>query len=257
MTNAAALLKVDHLSRRYGGVVAVKSISFEVTQGSITALIGPNGAGKTTTLNIISGLTAPTEGRIILSGEDLAGQRSDQVCRSGIARTFQTPQVFRSMSVRDNLIVGTMARGHISLIETAISMPRVRHEEKQLAAEIDSWLDFVGLRRDADRPISELSFGRLRFVELARALAAKPKLLLMDEPSSGLSRAEAQELRSIMLRIRELGITVLLVEHNMPLVMSTADLVIVLDKGQMLAEGTPAEIRANKVVRKAYLGTQG
>ncbi len=253
----AALLKVEHLSRRYGGVVAVKGISFEVPQGSITALIGPNGAGKTTTLNMISGLTAPTGGRVVLSGADLAGQRSDQVCRSGIARTFQTPQVFRSMSVRDNLTVGTVARGRISLIETAISTPRVRHDEKQLAAEIDGWLDFVGLRRDADRPISELAFGRLRFVELARALAAEPKLLLMDEPSSGLSRAEAQELRSIMLRIRALGTTILLVEHNMPLVMSTADIVIVLDKGQLLAEGIPAEIRANTVVRKAYLGTQG
>jgi branched-chain amino acid transport system ATP-binding protein len=257
MTDAAALLKIEHLSRRYGGVVAVKRISFEVPQGSITALIGPNGAGKTTTLNIISGLTAPTEGRIMLAGEDLAGRRSDQVCRGGIARTFQTPQVFRSMSVRENLMVGTMARGRISLFETAISTPRVRRDEEQLATEIDGWLDFVGLRSDADRPISELAFGRLRFVELARALAAKPKLLLMDEPSSGLSRAEAQELRSIMLRIRERAITVLLVEHNMPLVMSTADLVVVLDKGQILAGGTPAEIRASAVVRKAYLGTQG
>jgi ABC-type branched-subunit amino acid transport system ATPase component len=257
MTDVAALLNVEHLSRRYGGVVAVKDVSFEVPQGSIAALIGPNGAGKTTTLNVISGLVAPTSGRIVLAGENLAGKRSDEVCRSGIARTFQTPQIFRSMSVRDNLKVGTMARGRISLMETALSMPRVRKEEQQIAAEIDDWLEFVGLRDDANRPISELPFGRLRFVEVARALAAKPSLLLMDEPSSGLSRAEAQELRAIMLRIRERAITVLLVEHNMPLVMSTADLVIVLDKGQLLAGGTPTEIRANAAVRKAYLGTQG
>jgi branched-chain amino acid transport system ATP-binding protein len=257
MTDAAALLKVEHLSRRYGGVLAVQGISFEVPQGSITALIGPNGAGKTTTLNLISGITTPTGGRVMLAGEDLAGQRPDRVCRGGMARTFQTPQVFRSMSVRDNLFVGTTARGRINLIETAIAMPRMRREEQQLTTEVDGWLDFVGLRGDAERPVAELAFGRLRFVEVARALAANPTLLLMDEPSSGLSRAEAQELRSIILRLRERAITVLLVEHNMPLVMSTADLVIVLDKGQILAAGTPAEIRANAVVRKAYLGTQG
>jgi ABC-type branched-subunit amino acid transport system ATPase component len=251
----ADLLKVEGLSRRYGGVVAVQGASFEVPQGSITALIGPNGAGKTTTLNVISGLIPPTEGRILLLGQDTAGLRSDQICRRGIARTFQTPQVFRSMTVRDNLVVGTTARGRINLVETAISAPRVRREEEELHREIDGWLDFVNLRPHAGRPIAELPFGKLRFVEVARALAAEPKLLLMDEPSSGLSRAEAQELRAIILRIRERGITVLLVEHNMPLVMSTADRVVVLDKGQMLATGTPAEIQADPVVRKAYLGT--
>jgi branched-chain amino acid transport system ATP-binding protein len=249
------LLRVEGLSRRYGGVVAVQDATFEVPQGSITALIGPNGAGKTTTLNVISGLIAPTEGRILLRDEDTAGLRSDQICRRGIARTFQTPQVFRSMTVRDNLIVGTTGRGRINLIATALSSPHVRREEEELHREIDDWLDFAGLRPHAERPIAELPFGKLRFVEVARALAASPQLLLMDEPSSGLSRAEAQELRAMILRIRERGITILLVEHNMPLVMSTADRVVVLDKGQMLATGTPAEIRANPVVRKAYLGT--
>jgi branched-chain amino acid transport system ATP-binding protein len=252
-----ALLQIEHLSRRYGGVLAVQGISFEVPKGSITALIGPNGAGKTTTLNLISGLVTPTSGRVMLAGEDLSGQRSDQVCRGGMARTFQTPQVFRSMSVRNNLFVGTTARGRINLLETAIATPRMRREELELASEVDDWLHFAGLRADADRPVSELAFGRLRFVEVARALAAKPRLLLMDEPSSGLSRAETQELRAMLFRIREQAITVLLVEHNMQLVMSTADLVIVLDKGLILAAGTPAEIRANPVVRKAYLGTQG
>jgi branched-chain amino acid transport system ATP-binding protein len=235
----------------------VQDVSFEVSAGAITALIGPNGAGKTTTLNVISGLIPPTDGLVRFRGDNTAGLRADQICRRGIARTFQTPQVFRSMSVRDNIIVGTTPRGRISLIDAAIKSPRLQREEQVLAKEVDEWLSFVGLQAQADQPISELPFGRLRLVEIARALASKPALLLMDEPSSGLSRAEAQELRSVLLRVKQQAITILLVEHNMPLVMSTADVVLVLDKGQLLAAGTPAEVRANPVVRKAYLGTGG
>ena len=252
-----AILTVEGLSRRYGGVVAVQGVSFAVPEGSITALIGPNGAGKTTTLNVISGLIPPTDGRVRLRGEDTAGLRSDQLCRRGIARTFQTPQVFRSMSVRDNVFVGTTPRGRINLIDAAVSSSRLRGEERELSGEVDDWLSFVGLGAQADQPISELPFGRLRLVEIARALSSKPALLLMDEPSSGLSRAEAQELRSVLLRIKQQAVTILLVEHNMPLVMSTADVVLVLDKGQLLAAGTPAEVRASPIVRKAYLGTGG
>jgi branched-chain amino acid transport system ATP-binding protein len=252
-----AILTVERLGRRYGGVVAVQDVSFEVAAGAITALIGPNGAGKTTTLNVISGLIPPTDGLVRFRGDNTAGLRADQICRRGIARTFQTPQVFRSMSVRDNVIVGTTPRGRISLIDAAINSPRLRREEQVLAREVGEWLSFVGLQAQADRPISELPFGRLRLVEIARALASKPALLLMDEPSSGLSRAEAQELRSVLLRVKQQSITILLVEHNMPLVMSTADVVLVLDKGQLLASGTPAQVRANPFVRKAYLGTGG
>ena len=252
-----AILSVEGLSRRYGGVVAVHDVTFDVPDGSITALIGPNGAGKTTTLNVISGLIPPSDGRVRLRGDDMAGLRSDQICRRGIARTFQTPQVFRSMSVRDNVIVGTTPRGRISLIDAAVNSARLRREEQVLAGEVDNWLKFVGLEPQADRPISELPFGRLRLVEIARALSSKPALLLMDEPSSGLSRAEAQELRSVLLRIKQQAITILLVEHNMPLVMSTADVVLVLDKGQLLTAGTPTEVRVNPLVRKAYLGTGG
>ena len=252
-----AILSVEGLGRRYGGVVAVHDVTFDVPDGSITALIGPNGAGKTTTLNVISGLIPPSDGRVLLRGDDTAGLRSDQICRRGIARTFQTPQVFRSMSVRGNVIVGTTPRGRISLIDAAVNSARLRREEQVLAGEVDNWLKFVGLEPQADRPISELPFGRLRLVEIARALSSKPALLLMDEPSSGLSRAEAQELRSVLLRIKQQAITILLVEHNMPLVMSTADVVLVLDKGQLLTAGTPTEVRVNPLVRKAYLGTGG
>src|SRR5258707_10459628 len=179
---SAAILEVERLGRRYGGVVAVDGVSLTVASGTITALIGPNGAGKTTTLNVISGHVPPTQGRVLLDGQDTAGLRPDQICRRGIARTFQTPQVFRSMSVRENVIVGTTPRGRISLIETAFNAPRMRREEHALRAEIDGWLDLVGLAQQADQPLAELPFGRLRLVEIARALASRPRLLLMDEP---------------------------------------------------------------------------
>jgi ABC-type branched-subunit amino acid transport system ATPase component len=254
---SSAILQVENLGRRYGGVVAVQNVSFELFGGAITALIGPNGAGKTTTLNVISGLVPPSEGCVLLNGMDTTGLRPDQICRRGIGRTFQTPQVFRTMSVRENVIVGTTPRGRISLIEAAIRTPRLRHAEKELAAEADGWLNLVGLQDQAEQPISSLPFGRLRLVEIARALASKPTLLLMDEPSSGLSRAETQEFRSVLMRIKEQSIAILLVEHNMPLVMSTADVVLVLDKGQLLASGAPDKVRADPVVRNAYLGTGG
>jgi branched-chain amino acid transport system ATP-binding protein len=254
---SSAILQVENLGRRYGGVVAVQNVSFEIFGGAITALIGPNGAGKTTTLNVISGLVPLSEGCVLLNGMDTTGLRPDQICRRGIGRTFQTPQVFRTMSVRENVIVGTTPRGRISLIEAAIRTPRLRHAEQELAAEADGWLNLVGLQDQAEQPISSLPFGRLRLVEIARALASKPTLLLMDEPSSGLSRAETQEFRSVLMRIKEQSIAILLVEHNMPLVMSTADVVLVLDKGQLLASGAPDKVRGDPVVRNAYLGTGG
>jgi ABC-type branched-subunit amino acid transport system ATPase component len=254
---AETILTAERLVRYYGGVVAVTDVSFSVTEGSITALIGPNGAGKTTTLNMISGLIAPTSGQIAIEGRSVIGLRSDQICRLGLARTFQTPQIFRSMSVLENVLVGTTRIGQISLTAAALGGSGLRHEEKRLATEAGDWLDFVGLKLVAHKLISELPFGQIRLAEIARALASKPKLMLMDEPASGLSRAEMKQLRELLLRIRKLAVTILLVEHNMPLVMSTADHVLVLDKGQLLASGTPATIQANPQVRKAYLGVAG
>jgi ABC-type branched-subunit amino acid transport system ATPase component len=251
----ATILGVAGLSRRYGGVVAVSDVSFDVRKGSITALIGPNGAGKTTTLNVIAGLTLPTTGKVALEGCDITGRRADQICRLGLGRTFQTPQIFRSMSVRDNVFVGATPLGRTTLLDAAFASPRLRREEKQLFDQSDECLRLVGLSAQSDQPIADLSFGQIRLAEIARALASRPKLILMDEPASGLSRAETQSLRNLLFHIKELAITILLVEHNMPLVMSTADHVLVLDKGRMLASGSPDDIKADAGVRKAYLGT--
>jgi len=252
-----AILTTARLGRQYGGVAAVSDVSFSVDERSITALIGPNGAGKTTTLNMISGLTPPTSGQIDIEGRQTIGLRSDQICRLGVARTFQTPQIFRSMSVLENVLVGTTRIGKVSLLATAFGSPRLREEELEFASEAEKWLDFVGLKSVSPRLISELPFGQIRLAEIARALASRPKLLLMDEPASGLSRAETQQLRELLLQIRSLAVTILLVEHNMPLVMSTADHVLVLDKGQLLASGPPATIQADPLVRRAYLGAAG
>jgi branched-chain amino acid transport system ATP-binding protein len=253
----ADILATERLTRHYGGVLAVTDVSFGVAKGSITALIGPNGAGKTTTLNVISGLTAPTDGRVTLEGADITRRRADQICRLGLARTFQTPQIFRSMNLRDNVMAGTTPLGETTLFDAAIASPRLRREQETLLKRCDECLRLVGLSDLANQPIGALSFGQIRLAEIARALASRPKLILMDEPASGLSRAEAQSLRKLLFHIRELAITTLLVEHNMPLVMSTADHVHVLDKGRLLASGTPEQVKADAAVRKAYLGTTG
>ncbi len=249
-----AILSANSIVCRYGGVLAVQDLSFAVEPGSITALIGPNGAGKTTTLNMISGLTLPTNGQIELENRRISGLRSDQICRLGVARTFQTPQIFRSMTVRENVLVGTTPIGRISLIAAALGGSGLRQDERKLVAESGEWLEFVGLQHRAERRISELPFGQIRLAEIARALASRPKLMLMDEPASGLSRAEMSELRALLLRIQKLAITILLVEHNMPLVMSTANQILVLDKGRLIASGNPAVIQVDPVVHKAYLG---
>jgi ABC-type branched-subunit amino acid transport system ATPase component len=254
---ARTILTAEQLVRHYGGVAAVSDLSFAVDKGSITALIGPNGAGKTTTLNMISGLTSPTSGQIEIEGRRIIGLRSDEICRLGVARTFQTPQIFRSMSLLENVLVGTTPIGKISLTATALGGSRMRDEEQKLITEAKELLDFVGLKLVADKLISELPFGQIRLAEIARALASRPKLILMDEPASGLSRAEMEKLRELLQRIREFAITILLVEHNMPLVMSTADHVLVLDKGQLLASGPPSTIQADPRVRQAYLGMAG
>jgi ABC-type branched-subunit amino acid transport system ATPase component len=252
---AEPILSTALLSRHYGGVVAVSDVSIDVAKGSITALIGPNGAGKTTTLNVISGLTAPTNGRVTLESADITRARPDQICRLGLARTFQTPQIFRSMSLRDNVMVGTTPLGQTTLFDAAISSPRLRRERETFLQQSIDCLKLVGLSELANDPVGGLSFGQIRLAEIARALASRPKLILMDEPASGLSRVEAQSLRKLLFQIKELAITTLLVEHNMPLVMSTADHVHVLDKGRLLASGSPEQIKANAEVRKAYLGT--
>ncbi len=183
----AMILRLEHLSRRYGGVTAVDDVSFAVKEGTITALIGPNGAGKTTTLNMISGMTPPSEGRVYLAGGDATGLRADEMCRQRMARTFQMPQTFGSMTLRENVVVGSTTRGVNGLISAALQLPRFRSQEAGLVAEAIELLSFMGIGHLADISTSDVSFGVMRLTELARALAADPVMILMDEPASGLS----------------------------------------------------------------------
>jgi ABC-type branched-subunit amino acid transport system ATPase component len=250
-----AILQIENLGRHYGGVRAVDDVSCHVQQGIVTALIGPNGAGKSTFLNVASGVTPASFGKVIFNGVPIIGKRSDQVCKAGIARTFQTPQLFPNLTVRENILVGATRRGHVSLTRIALSLPSARRDLREMYADIDVLLDELALSHLAGKLVGKLPFGQQRLVEIARGLASRPDLFMMDEPASGLSRAEVADFRGLILKIASHGISVLLVEHNMQLVMSTAEQILVLDKGKLLASGTPDEIRASEAVKNAYLGS--
>ncbi|HMK81468.1 MAG TPA: ABC transporter ATP-binding protein [Xanthobacteraceae bacterium] len=249
------LLAVQNVTKRFGGLVANDAIAFDVPAQSVFAVIGPNGAGKTTLFNVISGFLSPSEGRIAFDGADITGLAQRAIAARGLVRTYQLVQLFKDLTVAENVQVGfhLVTKGAIG---AALLRPRwMRQQEARVREQANELLGFVGLAAQAEARADTLPYGQQRLLEVARALAASPKLLLLDEPAAGLNTAETQALAEVILRIRARGITVLLIEHDMSLVMQIAQRIVVLDFGKKIAEGTPDEIKAHPDVIAAYLGT--
>jgi branched-chain amino acid transport system ATP-binding protein len=251
------LLDVDQLTLTFGGIAALSEVSWHLTKKSITSLIGPNGAGKTSMLNCISGRYRPQEGRIRLGGRDILGLKAHVRTRLGLSRTFQNIALFRGLSVLDNLLVGRHSRLHYGLLSSLMYVGRARRLEDEHRRRVEDIIDFLGLSSFRHEPAGHLPYGVQKRVELGRALAAEPELILLDEPMAGMNLEETEDIARYILDINEeWGVSVLLVEHDMGVVMDISDHVVVLDFGRVLATGTPTEVQKNPDVIAAYLGTQ-
>jgi branched-chain amino acid transport system ATP-binding protein len=248
-------LAVEDLAVDFGGVAALAGVSFSVRPGTITSLIGPNGAGKTTAFNAITGYLRPSRGRVTFDGARLTGRRPCDVARQGVVRTFQKTSVFPALGVRDNVMIGLHLRGRAGVLGILMRLRHVREEESRLAAEAADIIRFVGLEHRPREAARDLPYGEQRLVELAIALAARPRMLLLDEPAAGMTGMEKERLMTLIRRIREQGMTVFVVEHDMRLVMGVSDTVIVLNHGRVIAEGAPATIQTHPEVIRAYLGS--
>ena len=248
------MLTINKLSKSFGGVHAVQDVSFTVKEGNIHSVIGPNGAGKTTLFNLITGVYTPTRGEILLNGENVAAMPPDALARRGMSRTFQNLQVCMNMTAIDNVMVGAHLRLNQNLFASMLRLPSVRRADAACRDEAAGLMEFVGVGRHIDDEAGQMSYGALKRLEIARALAAKPKVLLLDEPAAGLNHTETGEIEALIRKVAQSGVTVVLVEHDMKLVMNLSDHILVLDYGKKLAEGTAAEVRANPDVVAAYLG---